>query len=152
MMQTAVRSTSLPFSVRRGKVRDVYDLGDQLLLVATDRLSAFDCVLPDPIPEKGRVLTALSEFWFEKLSGICKHHLVKVLQEAMPPKLEPFATEYADLERFLLSTGRHKLVVGLYRDLARSETGMALGRQIYAKARPGYHATIREAVERVLLL
>ncbi len=59
---------------------------------------------------------------------------------------------YADLERFLLSTGRHKLVVGLFRDLARSDTGLELGRRIYAKARPGYHATIRQAVERLLLL
>lgn len=57
---------------------------------------------------------------------------------------------YADLERFLLSTGRHKLVVGLYRDLARTETCLELGRKIYAKARPGYHATIRAAVERLL--
>jgi aminopeptidase N len=57
---------------------------------------------------------------------------------------------YADLERFLLSTGRHKLVVGLYRDLARSESGLERGRRIYAKARPTYHATIRQAVERLL--
>jgi len=63
-----------------------------------------------------------------------------------------YVPAYADLERFLLSTGRHKLVVGLYRDLARSETGLELGRMIYAKARPGYHATIRQAVERLLLL
>lgn len=59
---------------------------------------------------------------------------------------------YADLERYLLSTGRHKLVVGLYRDLARTEAGLELGRKIYAKARPGYHATIRAAVERLLRL
>jgi len=59
---------------------------------------------------------------------------------------------YADLERFLLSTGRHKLVVGLYRDLARTPGGLALGKTIYAKARPGYHATIRQAVERLLKL
>jgi aminopeptidase N len=57
---------------------------------------------------------------------------------------------FGDLERFLLSTGRHKLVVGLYRDLARSESGLERGRKIYAKARPGYHATIRQAVERLL--
>ena len=63
-----------------------------------------------------------------------------------------YAPAYADLERFLLSTGRHKLVVGLYRDLARTETGLELGRTIYTKARPGYHATIRQAVERLLLL
>ncbi|HET9663767.1 MAG TPA: M1 family metallopeptidase [Burkholderiales bacterium] len=57
---------------------------------------------------------------------------------------------YADLEQFLLSTGRHRLVVGLYRDLARSKSGLELGRRIYARARPGYHATIRQAVERQL--
>lgn len=61
-----------------------------------------------------------------------------------------FEPAYGDLERFLLSTGRHKLVVGLYRDLARSESGLERGRKIYAKARPGYHATIRQAVERLL--
>ncbi|HEY5558444.1 MAG TPA: M1 family metallopeptidase [Steroidobacteraceae bacterium] len=61
-----------------------------------------------------------------------------------------FEPAYADLERYLLSTGRHKLVVGLYRDLARTEAGLELGRKIYARARPGYHATIRAAVERLL--
>ena len=61
-----------------------------------------------------------------------------------------FAPSYPDLERYLLSTGRHKLVVGLYRDLARTEAGLELGRKIYARARPGYHATIRAAVERLL--
>jgi phosphoribosylaminoimidazole-succinocarboxamide synthase len=60
----------------RGKVRDIYDLGDRLLIVATDRLSAFDVILPTPIPDKGRVLTQLSLFWFEKLSGIVPHHVV----------------------------------------------------------------------------
>jgi aminopeptidase N len=63
-----------------------------------------------------------------------------------------YEPSYPDLESFLLSTGRHKLVVGLFRELARSETGLELGRRIYAKARPGYHATIRQAVERLLLL
>jgi hypothetical protein len=63
-----------------------------------------------------------------------------------------YVPAYADLERFLLSTGRHKLVVGLYRDLARTQEGLALGRTIYAKARPGYHASIRAAVERLLQL
>src|SRR3954464_8818313 len=58
--------------VRRGKVRDVYDLGDKLLLVATDRLSAFDWVMPGGIPDKGRILTQLSTFWFELL-GVPNH-------------------------------------------------------------------------------
>lgn len=59
----------------RGKVRDVYDLGDHLLIVASDRLSAFDVVLPTPIPHKGTVLTQLSNFWFARTSGIVPNHL-----------------------------------------------------------------------------
>jgi phosphoribosylaminoimidazole-succinocarboxamide synthase len=62
--------------VKRGKVRDIYDLGDRLLLVATDRLSAFDVVLPDGIPNKGRVLTQISAFWFNRLSDVVPHHVV----------------------------------------------------------------------------
>ncbi len=60
----------------RGKVRDLYDLGDRLLIVATDRLSAFDVVLPTPIPDKGRVLTQLSLFWFDKLRGVIPNHVL----------------------------------------------------------------------------
>ena len=62
-------SNRSPFPVRRGKVRDVYDLGDKLLIVATDRISAFDCVMPNGIPDKGKILTALSLFWFEQFAG-----------------------------------------------------------------------------------
>jgi phosphoribosylaminoimidazole-succinocarboxamide synthase len=60
----------------RGKVRDIYDLGDKLLIVATDRLSAFDVVLPTPIPDKGRVLTQLSLFWFELLKDVIPNHVI----------------------------------------------------------------------------
>jgi phosphoribosylaminoimidazole-succinocarboxamide synthase len=60
----------------RGKVRDIYELGDRLLIVATDRLSAFDVVLPTPIPDKGRVLTQLSMFWFEKLADVVPNHVI----------------------------------------------------------------------------
>src|SRR5580692_5881328 len=60
----------------RGKVRDIYELGDQLLIVATDRLSAFDVVLPTPIPDKGRVLTQLSLYWFEKLASLVPNHVI----------------------------------------------------------------------------
>jgi phosphoribosylaminoimidazole-succinocarboxamide synthase len=70
----ALLQTSLSFPVRRGKVRDVYDLGDKLLLVATDRISAFDWVMPNGIPDKGRILTQISAFWFEKL-GVPNHLL-----------------------------------------------------------------------------
>ena len=71
--------------LHRGKVRDVYSVDeDRLLLVATDRLSAFDCVLPTPIANKGAVLTALSEFWFGQLTGIIKNHLITTNIDEMP--------------------------------------------------------------------
>jgi phosphoribosylaminoimidazole-succinocarboxamide synthase len=69
----------------RGKVRDVYDLGEVLLIVATDRLSAFDVVLPTPIPEKGRVLTALSQFWFERTRHLTRNHLLERRLEDVVP-------------------------------------------------------------------
>ena len=74
-MRTAVTQTSLAgYPVRRGKVRDIYDLGDRLLLISTDRISAFDWVLPTPIPDKGRVLTQVSRFWFDRLPT--SHHVL----------------------------------------------------------------------------
>lgn len=74
----------------RGKVRDIYDLGDRLLLVATDRISAFDVVLPTPIPDKGAVLTRLSAFWFELTRDIVPNHLVAVDVDAFPAILQPY--------------------------------------------------------------
>jgi phosphoribosylaminoimidazole-succinocarboxamide synthase len=82
-----VSETSIPDLklIHRGKVRDVYEIdGDRLLLVATDRLSAFDCVLPTPIERKGEVLTALSVFWFNRLSKIVDHHLITADFDRMP--------------------------------------------------------------------
>lgn len=75
---------------RRGKVRDVYDLGDALLLVATDRLSAYDHVLQPGIPDKGRILTRLSTFWFEHLSGVVPHHLLATEVDDFPADLQRF--------------------------------------------------------------
>jgi phosphoribosylaminoimidazole-succinocarboxamide synthase len=72
--------------VARGKVRDLYDLGDRLLMVATDRLSAFDVVLPTPIPDKGRVLTQLSLFWFETLRDVVPNHVLSATE--FPRNLE----------------------------------------------------------------
>jgi len=73
-MPTTVTQTSLDqYPVRRGKVRDIYDLGDRLLLVSTDRISAFDWVLPTGIPDKGRVLTQLSRFWFDRFDDVPNH-------------------------------------------------------------------------------
>jgi phosphoribosylaminoimidazole-succinocarboxamide synthase len=75
MSSNAVLQTELPgWDVRRGKVRDVYDLGDRLLIVATDRISAFDWILPTAIPDKGRVLTQISLYWFERI-GV-PHHVL----------------------------------------------------------------------------
>ena len=73
----------------RGKVRDIYDLGDSLLLVATDRISAFDFVLADPIPHKGEVLTKLSLFWFDALSGIVANHLITDDVAGLPERFAP---------------------------------------------------------------
>ena len=74
--------------VRRGKVRDVYDLGDEILLVATDRISAYDVVLPTPIPGKGEILTRISQFWFDWLGDSVPHHLIEVIENAAPAGLE----------------------------------------------------------------
>ena len=73
----------------RGKVRDLYDLGDKLLLVASDRISAFDVILPTPIPDKGRVLTQLSEFWFSKIGDIVPNHLITTDIERFPAVCRP---------------------------------------------------------------
>lgn len=73
---------------RRGKVRDVYDLGDRLLIVATDRISAFDVVLPTPIPSKGSVLTQLSLFWFRKLADLVPNHVLTADVSEYPPELQ----------------------------------------------------------------
>ncbi len=86
--------TSLPdYPLRRGKVRDVYDLGREILLVATDRISAYDVVLPTPIPGKGVMLTRISQFWFEFFDGTVAHHLIEVIQDSAPAGLEEYAPQ-----------------------------------------------------------
>ncbi len=76
--------------VARGKVRDIYDLGEHLLIVATDRLSAFDVVLPDPIPDKGKVLTQISLFWFQMMADITPNHLVAWEVSDFPQALQKY--------------------------------------------------------------
>jgi len=76
---------------KRGKVRDIYDLGDALLIVATDRISAFDVVLPNAIPEKGRVLTQISKYWFSKTENIVKNHLISTEIKDFPKECRPHA-------------------------------------------------------------
>jgi len=77
----------------RGKVRDMYDLGEHVLIVATDRLSAFDYILPNPIPDKGKVLNQVAEFWFRRSERICLHHIIETDVEHFPEALKPFADQ-----------------------------------------------------------
>lgn len=91
LLQTSFPDLQL---VRRGKVRDVYAVDDHsLLIVATDRISAFDCVLPTPIQRKGEVLTALSEFWFQQLSDVVPNHLLTTDVSRMPETVRQHAPE-----------------------------------------------------------
>ena len=85
LLQTSLSDLQM---LRRGKVRDVYVVdNDRLLVVATDRISAFDCILPTPIERKGEVLTALSRFWFEKLSDVVQNHLITTNVDQMPDEV-----------------------------------------------------------------
>lgn len=91
VVETSLSDLSL---VRRGKVRDVYGIDhERLLIAATDRVSAFDCILPTPIERKGDVLTALSEFWFKRLAHIVPNHLLTTRIEEMPPVVQAHAGE-----------------------------------------------------------
>jgi phosphoribosylaminoimidazole-succinocarboxamide synthase len=78
--------------LKRGKVRDIYDLGEYILLVATDRISAFDVVLPNGIPDKGRVLTEISLFWFRQMEHIIKNHIVAIDIKDFPKQLQKYDT------------------------------------------------------------
>ena len=81
--------------LKSGKVREIFDLGDAFLLVATDRISAFDCVMPNGIPRKGEVLTQLSHFWFEKFAVWMPNHLLARAADPLPENLAPFASQLA---------------------------------------------------------
>jgi phosphoribosylaminoimidazole-succinocarboxamide synthase len=80
---------------KQGKVRDIYDLGNELLIVATDRLSAFDVVLPDGIPYKGKILTQISAFWFRKLSSIVPNHIISTKVEDFPESYRSASNVFA---------------------------------------------------------
>jgi len=91
-MNDIVLTTDMPDAgtPRRGKVRDIYDLGEHLLLVVTDRVSAFDVVLPNGIPGKGKVLTSISLFWFKMMEGIVRNHIVAIDVKDFPQKLHKY--------------------------------------------------------------
>jgi len=89
---------------RRGKVRDVYDLGTRLLIISTDRISCFDVVLPDAIPGKGRVLTNISLFWFDFIKNIIPHHLLSADIKEYPAELQKYASQLAGRSMIVLKT------------------------------------------------
>jgi len=88
----------------RGKVRDIYDLDDRLLIVATDRISAFDVVMPNPIPDKGRVLTQLSKFWFNLTKEIVPNHLISAEVKDYPEECQPFQEMLKDRSMLVVKT------------------------------------------------
>ena len=81
--------------VRSGKVREVFDLGDSFLLVASDRISAFDVIMPNGIPRKGEVLTQISHFWFAQFASLVPNHLLAGADDPLPKNLQPFAAQLA---------------------------------------------------------
>jgi phosphoribosylaminoimidazole-succinocarboxamide synthase len=97
MIEAPIFETNFPGLnlVSRGKVRDIYDLGDTLLIVATDRISAFDVVMVDPIPDKGVILTKLSEFWLRHLGGLIENHLISTDCEQFPEVCRPYRLQLA---------------------------------------------------------
>jgi phosphoribosylaminoimidazole-succinocarboxamide synthase len=97
-MGTALFQTNLP-SLKlkgRGKVRDIYDLGDNLLVVASDRISAFDVVMNDPIPDKGKILTQISAYWFGQIADLTPHHLISTDVATFPPACRAYTESLSD--------------------------------------------------------
>jgi phosphoribosylaminoimidazole-succinocarboxamide synthase len=92
MNETTIYQTNFPTLkfLKRGKVRDIYDLGEHLLIVATDRLSAFDVVMPQPIPDKGKVLTQISNYWFEIVKDIIPNHIAVSDVDKFPKECQPY--------------------------------------------------------------
>jgi phosphoribosylaminoimidazole-succinocarboxamide synthase len=88
----------------RGKVRDIYDLRDELLIVATDRISAFDVVMPNPIPDKGRILTQLSKFWFDLTKGIVSNHVLSTEVGDYPKECQPYQEILRDRSMLVVKT------------------------------------------------
>jgi phosphoribosylaminoimidazole-succinocarboxamide synthase len=107
---TILMDTNLPLPLfRRGKVRDVYGLGDKLLIVSTDRISAFDVILPCGIPDKGKVLNQLSAFWFAETSNIIPNHLIKVIDSSVIlNEVKDFSSQAEEISDSLI--GRSMLV------------------------------------------
>jgi phosphoribosylaminoimidazole-succinocarboxamide synthase len=82
--------------LKRGKIRDMYDLGETLLMVATDRISAFDVIMPDPVPEKGKILTQISLFWFDVMKPVISNHIISSNVDDYPEICKPYAEMLRD--------------------------------------------------------
>jgi len=97
-MSQAVIETDFPGLnlLKRGKVRDIYDLGEHLLMVASDRISAFDVVMPDPVPDKGKILTQISMFWFREMASLISNHVVSSDVDEYPNECRPYADTLRD--------------------------------------------------------
>ncbi len=97
MLDAPILQLELPGlrKLKSGKVREVFDLGDRLLFVATDRISAFDVIMPNGIPRKGEVLTQISHFWFARVAPFQPHHLLAGADDPLPAELQPFAAQLA---------------------------------------------------------
>src|SRR3990170_2617180 len=108
MTSLVLLETPLPNRIHRGKVRDIYDLGDRLLIVATDRISAFDVVLPNGVPGKGAVLTQLSAFWFERTADVVPNHFLR-LADGSPADDLPFELPSEDRKSTRLNSS-HQII------------------------------------------
>lgn len=105
-MNKAIAETQMPELkfIQRGKVRDIYDLGDSLLMVATDRISAFDVVMPEPIPDKGKVLNQISLFWFEIMADLVPHHVITGNVNEFPKSCLPYSDILKDRSMLVKKT------------------------------------------------
>ncbi|MDA1192474.1 MAG: phosphoribosylaminoimidazolesuccinocarboxamide synthase [Candidatus Poribacteria bacterium] len=90
----------------RGKVRDVYEDGDRLLIAATDRISAFDVVMPNGIPDKGKMLTSISAFWFDRMDGVVPHHLISTNADDFPQNAQPYRDQLEGRTMLVRKTNR----------------------------------------------
>ena len=102
MALTKIEIPGIP--VRSGKVREIFDAGDKLLFVASDRISAFDCVMPNGIPRKGEVLNKISKFWFDRTGGIVRNHMLSIDVADYPPAFKPFADQLAGRSMLVTKT------------------------------------------------
>jgi len=99
--QTDIQEVPL---LQQGKVRDIYDMGDALLMVATDRISAFDVVMPEPVPDKGKVLTRISVFWFDRMRSIIDNHIIASDVAQYPAELQPYKEQLRDRSMLVRKT------------------------------------------------